>query len=191
MYSCAQILWFQLHKNKGPTEDLIEFKLGLLYLRKPYLNTNTNTQLHVTTCPATSAQRKPVSKPVVCALGVCRCAHLPRWADVHTAVRFVAKFVLRYAICIICRLNVCVLQFIFYRLTLLGSVGQQLWWADVHSAQEFASITKLQFSTVAYIFYICHVAHALLLDFRFAHGSKVVPLLGTDVTHAMLFADTA
>ena len=111
MYSCAQILWFQLHKNKGPTEDLIEFKLGLLCLRKPsfkHKHKHTNTQLHVTTCPAPSAQRKPVSKPVVCALGVCRCAHLPRWADVHTAVRFVAKFVLHYAICIICNLlNVC------------------------------------------------------------------------------------
>ena len=32
-------------------------------------------------------------------------------------------------------------------------------WADVHSAQEFASITKLQFSTVAYIFaYSAHFA---------------------------------
>ena len=29
------------------TEDLIEFKLGLLYLRKPYLNTNTNTNTQI------------------------------------------------------------------------------------------------------------------------------------------------
>ena len=169
MYSCTQILWFQLQKNKGPTEDLIEFKLGLLYLREPSLNTNTNTQIHVTTCPATSAQRKPVSKPVVCALGVCRCAHLPRWADVHTAVRFVAKFVLHYAICIICNLlNVCVLQFIFYRLTLLGECGRM--------STVLKNLHRLQSCNSQLLHISLHIAHTLHLDFRFAHGSKVVPL---------------
>ena len=64
-------------------------------------------------------------------------------------------------------------------------------WADVYSAQEFASITKLQFSTVAYIFYICDAARA-----HFAFGFQVRTWIqggpsGTDVTHAMLFADTA
>ena len=124
-----------------------------------------------------------MSKPVVCALGVCRCAHLPRWADVHTAVRFVAKFVLRYAICIICMLNVCVLQFIFYRLTLLGECGRM--------SIVLKNLHRLQSCNSQLLHISLHIAHTLHLDFRFAHGSKVVPLLGTDVTHAMLFADTA
>ena len=62
-------------------------------------------------------------------------------------------------------------------------------WADVYSAQEFASITKLQFSTVAYLLYLTCRAH-------FAFGFQVRTWIqsgsiGTDVTHAMLFADTA
>ena len=60
-------------------------------------------------------------------------------------------------------------------------------WADVHSAQEFASITKLQFSTVAYIFaYSAHFAFGFQVRTWIQGGPS-----GTDVTHAMLFADTA